>query len=357
MTDGLSARVERVLGSTLVWDNHGCMPLRPGETEFIPQLDRYRKAGVRVVGLNVGFDGVAAEQVPRMIAHFRRFIRQHSRRFALVETVEDLARLGRRLGLFFDIEGGAALAGQISMVELFRDLGVRWMLIAYNSNNALGGGCQDVDRGLTRFGREVVSEMERVGMTVCCSHTGFRTTMDVMRHATRPVIFSHSNPLGVWRHKRNVRDAALRACAETGGVIGINGIGLFLGHNDVSAARVAEHVDYVVQLVGIAHVGLGLDYVFDAEEANDYARANPAMFPPAEGYAEGIRMVAPEQVRAIAGELLNRGYVTSDVRRVMGGNFMRVAHATWPRRSPGGEGVGFRGSDGRARTAIREERS
>jgi len=355
--DGDIARVERVLGGTLVWDNHGCMPLRPGETRFIPQLDRYRKAGVRVVGLNVGFDGVPAEQVPRMIAHFRRFIRQDARRFALVETFEDLARLGRRLGVFFDIEGGTALAGQISMVEFFRDLGVRWMLIAYNSNNALGGGCQDLDRGLTRFGREVVSEMERVGMTVCCSHTGFRTTMDVMRHATRPVIFSHSNPLGVWRHKRNIRDAAIRACAETGGVVGINGIGLFLGRNDVSADRVAEHVDYVVQLVGIEHVGLGLDYVFDAEEANEYARANPGMFPTDEGYAEGIRMVAPEQVRAIAGTLIRRGYAAADVRRVMGGNFVRVARATWPRLIPGGERFASRGGVSRARTTARGARS
>src|SRR6202012_3356047 len=159
------------------------------------------------------------------------------------------------------------------------------MLIAYNRNNALGGGCQDVDRGLTRFGRAVVTEMARVGMTVCCSHTGYRTTMDVMRHASAPVIFSHSNPLGVWRHKRNIRDEAIRACAATGGVVGINGLGLFLGNNDTRSEIVADHIDYVANLAGVDPVGLGLDYVFDSAELDEYLKANPAMFPPAEGYA------------------------------------------------------------------------
>ena len=69
------------------------------------------------------------------------------------------------------------------MVELYRDLGVRWMLIAYNQNNSLGGGCQDDDQGLTDFGRRVLDEMARVGMVTCCSHTGFRTTMEVMERS------------------------------------------------------------------------------------------------------------------------------------------------------------------------------
>jgi membrane dipeptidase len=219
-------------------------------------------------------------------------------------------------------------------VELYRDLGVRWMLIAYNKNNPLGGGCQDDDRGLSRFGRAVVTEMERVGMTVCCSHTGYRTTMDVMRHATRPVIFSHSNPLAVWQHKRNVRDEAIRACAATGGVVGVNGIGMFLGQNDNRPATVARHVDYVAQLVGIDHVGFGLDYVFDTRELEDFVATHPDLFPPEEGYAAGLNMVSPEQLPEIAGELLRLGYRPTDVRKVLGGNFLRVARATWPRNRP-----------------------
>jgi membrane dipeptidase len=307
------------------------MPLRPNNSRFLPQLARYRAAGVRVVSLNVGFDCVPWVRTVKMLANFRHWLRASKKAYKLIETVMDLKALRRRqLGICFDIEGGAALDGQLAMVELCRDLGVPWMLIAYNRNNALGGGCQDIDRGLTRYGRAVVTEMARVGMTVCCSHTGFRTTMDVMRHTRVPVIFSHSNPLGVWRHKRNIRDEAIRACASTGGVIGINGFGLFLGGNDTRSETVVDHIDYVANLVGIDHVGLGLDYVFDAAELDEYLNANPQMFPPEEGYAAGMRMVAPEQIRDIAAALFTRGYRQSDVCTVLGDNFLRVARATWP---------------------------
>lgn len=352
--DETAKRARAVLARTLVWDNHGCMPLRPDDERFLVQLARYRKAGVRIVALNVAFDGVPWEQTFRMLASFRQWIRRHSRQYRLVETAADLRAADRRLGVFFDIEGGSALAGQLSLVELYRDLGVRWMLIAYNKNNLLGGGCQDDDRGLTKFGRSVVREMERVGMTVCCSHTGHRTTMDVMRMAERPVIFSHSNPLAVWQHKRNIRDAAIRACAATGGVVGINGIGIFLGQNDNSSAAVARHVDYVVQLVGIDHAGLGLDYVFDTHELEEYLAANPHLFPAKEGYANGLRMVAPEQMPEIAAELLRLGYSMPDVAKVLGGNFLRVARTNWPTsmtrasRIGGGRGTGATTRSGRS---------
>jgi membrane dipeptidase len=329
--DAMDRRVRAALSGTLVWDNHGCMPLRPDDERFLPQLERYRRAGVRVVSLNVAFDAVPWERSVGMLATFRHWIRRHDTRYRLAETVADLTRADRRLAVFFDIEGGGALNGQLSMVELYRDLGVRWMAMAYNRNNLLGGGCQDTDRGLTKFGRAVVTEMERVGITTCCSHTGYRTTMDVMRHATRPVIFSHSNPLALWKHKRNIRDEAIRACAETGGVVGVNGVGIFLGANDDRPETVARHVDHVVQFVGIDHVGLGLDHVFDMEELDAYVRAHPEVFPPAEGYAAGLRFVAPEQVPLIAAELFRLGYRVADVRKVLGGNFLRVAKANWPR--------------------------
>jgi len=332
MTRDPDAAARRIIDTAFTWDNHGCMPLRPEDGRFLPQLARYADAGVRIVSLNAGFDGTPWAQTFRMLAAFRRWIRRHADRYRLVETLGDLRRDDHRLGVCFDIEGGNALDGQLSLVEAYRDLGVRWMLIAYNRNNALGGGCQDIDRGLTRFGRAVVAEMERVGMTVCCSHTGFRTTMDVMRQATKPVIFSHSNPLGVWRHKRNIRDEAIRACAASGGVVGINGVGSFLGINDDSPATVARHIDYVVQLVGIGHVGLGLDFVFDMQELRDYVAANPQLFPPEEGYSTGPRFVAPERLPQIVAELLKLGYRSTDIRKVLGGNLLRVARTNWPKR-------------------------
>jgi membrane dipeptidase len=151
-----------------------------------------------------------------------------------------------------------------------------------------------------------------------------------MRRAAKPVIFSHSNPLGVWRHKRNIRDEAIRACAATGGVVGISGIGLFLGENDNRPETHIAHIEHVVQLVGPDHVGIGLDFVFDVSEAMEYVRANPQMYPPDLGFKDGIRMLPPEGIRTIASGLLSRGYARKDVRKILGGNFLRVAKSTWP---------------------------
>jgi len=334
-------RLSKLFGASLIWDNHGCMPLRPDDEEFLPQLARYRAAGVDVVSLNVGFDAVPWENTVRMLAHFRSWVARHCDGYALVETVADIeaARGAGKLAVTFDIEGGGALDGRLEMVRLYYDLGVRWMLFAYNKNNLLGGGCKDDDCGLTAFGRAVLAEMHRVGMVPCCSHTGYRTTMEVMELANGPVIFSHSNPSAMWPHRRNIGDEAIKACAATGGVVGINGIGLFLGHNDASTETIVRHIDYVAQLVGPRHVGIGLDYVFDQVELENLVRQNPGVFPPAE-YGNGPQaFVAPEQIPEIARELARLGYDEESLKAILGGNHLRVARQTWRppasiRRSP-----------------------
>ena len=85
---------------------------------------------------------------------------------------------------------------QLSFVQTFYELGVRWMLIAYKRSNTAGGGCLDDDSGLTAIGRAIIDEMERVGMVLCLSHTGSKTALKALEYARHPVIFSHSNPMG-----------------------------------------------------------------------------------------------------------------------------------------------------------------
>ncbi|MEI8326127.1 MAG: membrane dipeptidase, partial [Betaproteobacteria bacterium] len=296
-----------LLRESLVWDNHGCMPVqRPHDTSFLPQLSRYREVGVDVVMLNVGFGDMGIEDHIRTLASLRHWIKARPSEYVLIDSVDDiaLAQSTGRLAVGFDIEGGNAIADQISLVQLYYDLGVRWMLLTYNRNNRLGGGCQDQDTGLTDFGREVIAEMERVGMLLCCSHTGHRTVREVFAAATRPVIFSHSNPSAVHAHPRNIPDDLIRACAATGGLVGINGIGTFLGGNDNQTEAFARHIDHVVQLVGPQHVALGLDYVFDAGELDDYLARMAHAFPSDLGYHKGVRMVAPEQLEGIVQTLL-----------------------------------------------------
>ncbi len=327
----ISREAQKLINNNLVWDNHGCMPLRGHDTAFLPELKRYRDAGFNVVSLNAGFDAAPWENTLLVMANFRHWIKQHSDDYLLIETVDDIKRATResRLGIFFDLEGGCALADQLSMVELYYDLGVRWMLIAYNQNNSLGGGCQDEDSGLTDFGRQVMDEMARVGMVTCCSHTGYRTVMEVMEYASNPVIFSHSNPRSLWEHKRNIPDDAIEACARTDGVICINGIGMFLGENDTRTETITRHIDHVVQKVGADHVGIGLDYVFDMEELDEYVKQHPEMFPPEGGYTEGVQFVQPEQTPEMVDAMLALGYSDTDIVNILGGNLLRVAEQVW----------------------------
>ena len=332
-TPSVTSRASALIAGTLVWDNHGCMPLRPHDTSFLPQLERYRAAGVDVAMLNVGFGEMGIEDHVRMLASMRHWLSARPDDYVLIDTVDDIdrARATGRLAVGFDIEGANAIGDQISLIQLYHDLGVRWMLLAYNLNNRVGGGCQDDDTGLTPFGRDAIREMERVGMQVCCSHTGHRTVRDVFAIATRPVIFSHSNPSALHAHPRNIPDDLIRACADTGGVVGINGIGNFLGINDNSNDAFVRHVDHVVQLVGIEHVSIGLDYVFDMAEMDEYLEKMRGTFPTGLGYELPMKLVAPEQLEGIVELLLERGYRRGDLEALLGGNLMRVARQVWKR--------------------------
>jgi membrane dipeptidase len=321
-----------IISNAFVWDNHGCMPVGPPYgTEYLPELHRYRDAGVDVVSLNVGFGEMDTADHFQTLASIRRWVSMQDD-CMLISTPADVetARQTGRLGICFDIEGANAIADQLPLIGAYHHLGVRWMLIAYNRNNQAGGGCQDEDTGLTSFGREVVREMERVGMVVCCSHTGYRTAADVLGMATKPVIFSHSNALALVPHPRNIPDDLIRACAQSGGVVGVNGIGLFLGPaGEDQAELVARHIDHMVQLVGPRHVGLGLDFVFDTAELEAHLKKMRATFPADLGYDAAISMVPPERLVDVVMCLLRRGYYQADLEAILGGNFLRVAHEAW----------------------------
>lgn len=322
-----------VLGRSgqVVWDNHACAPLRPGDTGFLPTLERYRAAGFTMVSLNVGFADNPADQQLAMLETFRDWLAARPDRYALVSTTTDIRQAAQdgRLGVAFDIEGMALLDGRLELMSRLYELGVRWMSITYNRNNVVGGGCQDEDGGLSPFGRDVLAEARRVGMVVCCSHTGARTCRDVMEASENPIIFSHSNAAAIYKHPRNISDDLIVACARTGGVVGVNGIGSFLGANDNRVETYVRHLDHMVQLVGPAHVAIALDYVFDASELDDYIRAHPELFPASEGYATGLRMVPPEALPEICEALLRLGYTDDDLDLILGGSLLRVADQVW----------------------------
>ena len=325
------ASAQQLVDRSIVWDNHACMPLRPDDQSFLPQLARHKAAGATVAILNVSCDCEAVLQPFKMLEAFRSWIAARPDDYLLGASVADIEQAKRegKLAVFFDIEGGIPVQDDPGLIAPLYALGVRWMLLAYNRNNKLGGGCQDEDSGLSVQGRRVLDAMRSAGMVLCCTHTGPRTVREAMEYIERPVIFSHSNPRAVHEHPRNITDDQIRACAATGGVVNVNGIGIFLGHNDNSTETYVRHVRYIADLVGPRHVGIGLDYVFDSKELDDYVVASPHIFPPELGYGAGIRMIEPERIPAIADALLASGWSDADLTGFLGANNLRVARQVW----------------------------
>ncbi len=323
MTD--AARLTAPFG----WEQHCCLPLK-ADCDIAP-LDRYRQVGVDYVSVNVGFGPHGIEQTMRVLSSWRRQVLRAPGSFQLVGSPDDLAaaRQAGRLVVGFDLEDTNPLGGEVAMVQTYYDLGVRSMLFTYNGENLAGFGCHAArDDGLTAFGRDVLAEMNRVGMMVDVSHCGYRTSMDAIERSSAPVIFSHSAMRGVWEHDRNIRDDQVRACAATGGVIGINGVGIFLGDNDASPGAMARHIDYAVQLAGPEHVGIGTDFVFDNDDLSQEL-SNTELFPAAYRQWDSYQFLPPEQLPAVEAELAGLGYPAGDIAAIMGGNFLRVAKAVW----------------------------
>jgi membrane dipeptidase len=325
---GISERAATLHRAALVWDDHGGFAFTTAEA--LDGLRRWRASGIDYLSINVGYDVTPWTLAVEAVSRYRHWIRADDT-LVQVDRVEDVHRARRegKLAVSFDLEGMDALNGDPGMVDVYYRLGVRQMLFAYNRNNAAGGGCHDEDVGLTPFGREVIREMNRVGMVVDCSHSGHRTTMEAMAASAAPVIFSHSNARRLCDHERNIRDDQIRACAATGGVIGVTGVGRFLGPRGPVVEHLVEHIDHMVQQVGPEHVGVGMDSVLEAAPTGQPFRRSRLYWPEGQYPDSGSGYVAPEAFPHLTQALLDRGYEEAHVRGILGENFLRVASRVW----------------------------
>ena len=323
-------RTARLFAEAIVWDN--VFPLEPWVGNDLDALGKLRAAGFSAVSLTIAGDNHTVGEAVQRLAAARRQIAARPD-FRLLLAVDDVVAAKRegKLAVGLHFEGTRCLERNLDMIAVFRELGVRHNLLAFNQGNSAGGGCGETgDGGLTRFGRRVVAEMQRVGMLVDLSHTGARTTLDAFAMATRPMVISHSNCRAVHEHWRNVTDEQIRACAATGGLVGLSGSSEYLGDPAASTEAMLRHVQHVADLVGPAHVGLGLDFVFDSDALNRWISSRPEEWPGTDRPDwPGFRYARPGQVAELVEALALRGWSDEALLGLLGQNHMRVCAAAW----------------------------
>ena len=312
-------------------------------------LENYRTGGLTAIAPTVGYGqpelGTLAFTFKNLGMWFER-IRNDPDRLMLVKGIDDIrsAKETGRLGIIFHFQGSRPLEEDVNNVESFYRLGVRMVQLCYNTCDHAGCGCaEEDDTGLTDFGRQVIAQMNRLGMVVDCAHTGEVTTRDALDASVSPVIISHGNARAVCDNKRNLPDDLIRAVAENGGVIGINGYPAFVAHKArPTLDDLLDHVDHMAGLCGgVDHICIGMDYfeyqagvVPDetAQQIYDYLLASgswkPGEYPPPPWHwPSGVEM--PEKIGNLTAGLLRRGYDPEDVEKILGNNLLRVFEAVW----------------------------
>lgn len=306
-------------------------------------LDAYKQGGLTAVAPTVGGWQNAATTL-RMIGEWVQLLRQrpdtiHVRKAA---DIEEAKRTGK-IGVIFHFQGTDPLEDSVELVDAYKAIGVGMIQLTYNVKNRVGDGCEErTDAGLSRFGLQVIERMNQAGIVVDCSHTGYRTTMDAFAASTAPTVFSHANPRAVHGTPRNIVDEQIKAAAATGGLTGIVGFPPFVSPDQrPTLDQYIDHISYVANLVGIDHVALGIDYftgqspyTSDAAAKQFYdgviasGRWSTQSYPPPPYvYPAGIE--TPDKMPNLTAALLQRGFSEGDIRKILGGNWMRVFRAVW----------------------------
>lgn len=307
-------------------------------------LDRYRKGGVTVVTPTIAVGPDDAVTTLKKLGFWHALLQSRSDLLA-IRTAADIrkAKQTERLGILLAFQGGDAIEDDLDLIDAYKGLGVGIIQLTYNVQNRIGCGCEvENDGGLTEFGREVIARMNATRVIVDCSHTGYRTTMDAIAASRAPVIFTHANPYGVHPIRRNIKDDQIKAAAATGGVIGVAGYPPFVSsHQKPSLDDLIAHITYIADLVGVEHVGLGLDYFTGQDGIVPLAEAQATYDfmikagiwsvdnygPPPYVYPKGIE--TPDTLPNLTAGLKERGFSEDAVRKILGGNWLRVFEAVW----------------------------
>lgn len=292
--------------------------------------DRMRTGGVDFTFYTVGGDDIMFTQDLDLLRGTLRALDGAleeigaSRHFALCRTPADIvaAKATGRVGLMLTMEGASPIGEDMAVLRDLYRLGLRSVILTWFKANQVGDGVGERrNGGLSTFGRALIAEMNRLGMLIDITQSAPATVEDVLAETTRPVIASHSNCAGVYPHRRNLADDQLRGLAATGGMIGVTSYPAHVGEGSVDVERFLDHIDYAAALVGIDHVGVGLNIVVHspAEAQAFYTRSGIEY---SDFHLTGLEDV--DRMSAVTEGLLRRGYRDEDVAKVLGGNLLRV---------------------------------
>ena len=276
-------------------------------------------------------------QAARAVAAWHRRVSEMEGGARIVYRADDIrqAKQDGQLAIILSFQGPAPVEDDAVLVYMWQKLGIRVMQLTYQTQTLLGSGCTEQnDGGLSRFGQAVVRQMNESGIVVDLSHAGHRTSMDAVAISNRPVILSHTNARALCDTPRNAHDELLQAVAETGGVIGISAYAPIVkkgaGQTGASIEDYLDQLDYIFNLVGEDHVGVGFDageMRTPAEAMLLHARLSSAGSSPKHRYVEELK--TRSQVRHLTRGLVRRGYSEAVIRKILGENFLRVFAEVW----------------------------
>ncbi|HEY2891371.1 MAG TPA: membrane dipeptidase [Dongiaceae bacterium] len=274
-----------------------------------------------------------ARQTLALLADWNRRFRDHADLIRPARSGDDIraAKKDGRIAIVFGAQNCTPIEQDLGLVEVFRSLGLMIMQLTYNNQSPLGTGCYEAtDSGLTRFGREVVREMNRVGMIVDLSHTAETTTLETIAFSKRPVCISHANPIFFHQNVRNKSDKVLKALAESGGMLGFSLYPLHIGGAACTLEAFTGMVARTADLMGVAHIGIGSDTVRGwPDSVLDWMRSGRWTYSTAKpnwpDWQSWYR--TPADFGNLTAGLLARGFSSDDVARIMGGNWLEFMEA------------------------------
>jgi len=315
------------------------LPLSAADAEM------FRTCGITGFHNSVGVGGASAyADALQFIAAWSGFAGRNSEVFSLVGRAEDIdrAKAARKVAVIIGLQNADEFR-TAKDVKDFYDLGLRCAQLTYNTQNLIGSGSTErVDGGVTDYGEQIIKAMNDVGMLIDVSHSGDRTTLDAIEISPKPIAITHSNCRALNDHPRLKTDEAIKKLAAKGGVMGITGVRNFVKDREPTTVEdIVDHIDHVVKLVGVEHVGIGSDsdlMGYDHMPRDQYEKLKAAY---KSSYAFRDRIDTdgfdhPRKVYDLTEALLRRGYGDANIQAILGGNFRRLLAGTWlePKRTP-----------------------